>query len=141
MAKSRRRQVAERARHRCEYCELPQIYTTLPHEIDHIRARKHRGRTTLRNLCWACAYCNAAKGPNVAGYDPQTAALVPLFNPRQDPWEKHFAWRGPRLEGKTPIARATIDVLRINDPDRLKHRRMLIRLGVFPPSEANHSKA
>src|SRR5262249_6428528 len=132
MAKSWRRRVAERARHLCEYCKLPQSYTSLPHEMDHVRAQKHHGRTSLRNLCWAC---NAAKGPNVAGYDPQTDELVPLFNPRKDRWDEHFAWDGPRLTGKSPTARATIDVLRINDPQRIAHRSHLITLGLFPPSE------
>jgi hypothetical protein len=28
---------------------MPQAYTVLPHEIDHIRARKHHGPTTLQN--------------------------------------------------------------------------------------------
>ncbi len=136
MAKSQRRRVAERARNRCEYCQMPQAYTSLPHELDHVRARKHHGRTSLRNLCWACAACNAAKGPNVAGYDPDTDELVPLFNPREDRWTEHFAWHGPRLVGKTPVARATIDVLRINDPERVSHRSTLIELGFFPPSDS-----
>jgi hypothetical protein len=104
----------------------------LPHELDHIRAREHRGPTTLENTCWACAYCNAAKGPNVSGYDQVTGRLVRLFNPRKDRWADHFDWRGPVLHGKTSRARATIDVLRINDPGRIEHRRMLIELELFP---------
>jgi hypothetical protein len=47
----------------------------------------------------------------------------------------HFVWRGALLRGKTPVARAIIDVLRINDPDRVTHRRLLIGLGEFPPRE------
>jgi 5-methylcytosine-specific restriction endonuclease McrA len=137
MAKSQRRRVADRARYRCEYCQLPQAYTSLPHEIDHVRARKHHGRTSLRNLCWAYAACNAAKGPNIAGYDPETDELVPLFNPRQDRWDEHFAWDGPRLRGHSAIARATIDVLRINALQRVAHRRKLMALGLFSPSESS----
>ena len=131
MATSRRRQVRERAHDRCEYCALPQDCTVLPHAVDHIRARKHHGLTALDNLCWSCAD-NAHKGSNAAGYDPETGDLVPLFNPRCDTWEDHFAWDGPVLRGKTPVARATIDVLQINDPDRVEHRRLLIWLGLFP---------
>ncbi|HEY1375295.1 MAG TPA: HNH endonuclease [Gemmataceae bacterium] len=126
MAASRRKQIRDRAGDRCEYCHLPQSCTTLPHEVDHIRARKHRGRNTLQNYCWACAYCNSFKGSNAAGYDPDSDELVRLYNPRSDRWDDHFAWRGPKLVGKTPIARATIDVLRINQPDRVEHRRLLI---------------
>jgi hypothetical protein len=119
MAKSRRRQVRGRAHDRCEYCQLPQDCTVLPHEIDHIRAKKHHGRTTLDNLGWACADCNAHKGANAAGFDPDTGDLVPLFNPRRDAWADHFTWYGPMLRGKTAVGRATIDVLQINHPDRV----------------------
>ncbi len=132
MAKTRRQQLAERAKGRCEYCRLPQELTTLPHQVDHIRARKHHGPTTLQNICWACAYCNAAKGSNAAGYDPQTGELVPLFNPRVQAWSQHFRWVGPVLRGKTPVARATIDVLRINSPERVEHRRLLMAAGLLP---------
>jgi hypothetical protein len=102
----------------------------LPHEVDHVRAKKHHGLTSLVNTCLACAQCNAAKGPNAAGYDSETGDLVPLFNPRADAWNDHFSWVGPVLRGLTPVARATIDVLRINDPSRVEHRRLLVSLGV-----------
>jgi hypothetical protein len=65
----------------------------------------------------------------VAGYDPETGVLVPLFNPRVDPWKEHFTWDGPVLLGLTPSGRATIDVLRINDRIRVEHRRRLIVAG------------
>jgi hypothetical protein len=133
MAKSRRQQVRERAQDRCEYCQVKQEFSSLPHELDHIRARKHHGPTTLANLCFACAQCNGAKSSDAAGYDPQTDELVPLFNPRKDRGDDHFTWRGPTLLGKTKIGRATIDVLQINEVERVEFRRMLIELGVFPP--------
>ena len=44
---SLRDQVRQRAKARCEYCQLPQTCTVLPHEIDHIIAQKHRGQTSL----------------------------------------------------------------------------------------------
>src|SRR5688500_456134 len=126
MAAFRRREVIKRAKDRCEYCQLPQACSVLPHEIDHIRARKHHGPTTMQNTCWACAACNAAKGSNAAGFDPETGDLVPLFNPRNDTWSEHFAWKGAVLQGLTAIGRATIDVLRINDRQRVSHRRLLV---------------
>lgn len=129
MATSLRTRIRERAGDRCEYCRLPQKCTILPHEIDHIRARKHRGPTTLENTCWCCAQCNGAKSSNATGYDPATDELVPLFNPRADRWDDHFAWDGPQLVGKTTTARATIDVLRINQVDRVEHRRVLLATG------------
>jgi hypothetical protein len=133
MAKFRRKQVWEWAKGHCEYCLLSQKYSVLPHEIDHIRAKKHRGAHSLENTCIACAHCNAAKGSNAAGYDPETDDLVPLFNPRKDSWEEHFFWDGALLVGKTPVGRATIHVLNINDPIYVDQRDYLIKADLFPP--------
>lgn len=135
MPKSRRQEVWERARGMCEYCRMPQAFDVLPFQLDHIRARKHSGPTTVADLCLACLACNAAKTSNVAGYDPVTDTLQPLFNPRRDQWNEHFVWRGPRLSGKTPVGRTTIEVLQVNRADRVEQRRLLIRAGVFPPAE------
>ncbi|HUG68130.1 MAG TPA: HNH endonuclease [Pirellulaceae bacterium] len=133
MAKSRRQRVIDRADNCCEYCQLPQQCTSLPHELDHIRSQKLHGPTVLDNLCLACAPCNSAKGPLASGYDPDTNELIRLFNPRADNWDDHFDWNGPTLVGKTPIGRATIDVLNINDTLRVEHRGLLIQSKRFPP--------
>jgi len=53
------RLVRDRADGRCEYCRLPQAGSRAPFEIDHIIARKHRGRTVAGNLALSCVYCNA----------------------------------------------------------------------------------
>jgi hypothetical protein len=134
MAKFRRKDVWLRARGLCEYCQLPQELSVLPHEVDHIRPRKHHGLHTMENTCIACAHCNAAKGPNAAGYDPESGDLVALFNPRADAWDEHFFWEGAWLVGKTPVGRATIDVLNINDVARVEQRDLLIKASLFPPS-------
>ena len=55
-----------------------------------------------------------------------------LFNPRADSWEDHFEWHGPELHGKTNIALATLELLRINTDRRVSHRSMLIEAGLFP---------
>ena len=111
---------------------MPQSGTQLPHEVDHIRAQKHKGPTTLENLCWACALCNAHKGSDVSAYVPGTDELVRLFNPRVDSWSDHFQWHGPNLYGTTSIALATIELFRINTESRVSHRRLLIEVGLFP---------
>jgi HNH endonuclease len=134
MEESLRRKVCERADGRCEYCQLPQHATVLPHEVDHIIAQKHSGSTILENLCLACYYCNAYKGPNIAGVDPDTQEVTRLYHPGQEPWEEHFLWDGPILVGRTPIGRTTFEVLRINLPERATHRKLLIAEGIFPPS-------
>jgi hypothetical protein len=130
MAKSLRHVVEERAARRCEYCHLPQDSDVRPFQFDHIRARKHAGAKSAANLAWSCLPCNTFKGPNAAGYDPESDRLHRLFNPREDSWATHFAWDGPILTGLTPIGRTTINVLRINQPERVEHRRLLIASGV-----------
>jgi hypothetical protein len=129
------RLVRERAHDRCEYCQLPQAFSVLPFEIDHIIARQHRGKTVASNLAWTCAYDNSFKGPNIAGLDPKTGRLVPLFHPRRHTWQRHFRWDGPVLVGRSPIGRATIAVLAINHPLRVAQRRELRDAGLFPRSD------
>ena len=124
--------VWERAGDRCEYCQVLQAHDRLSFEIDHIIARKHRGRTLANNLCLACFACNNHKGPNVAGVDPKTRKVVTLFNPRRHKWHVHFRWDGPVLFGLTPTGRATIAVLQINLDYRVDFRQSLIDEGVFP---------
>lgn len=132
MAKFSRKAVAARAQGLCEYCQFPETESVLPHELDHIRARKHRGPTTMQNSAWSCAQCNGAKGSDATSYDPETDELVRLFNPRADKWKDHFFWDGPVLMGKTAIARATVALLRINDPMRIENRRLLMAAGLYP---------
>ena len=133
MTPAQREQVRERARDCCEYCQLPQSCTLLPHEVDHIRAQKHKGPTRDENLCWACAVCNSHKGSDVSAYVPDSEALVRLFNPRIDVWTEYFEWEGPRLLGKTPMAQATLELLQINKDSRVVLRQTLIELALFPP--------
>jgi hypothetical protein len=127
--------VRRRAHERCEYCQLPQAHSAVPFEIDHVIARKHGGTTTDDNLALACFYCNSAKGPNIAGLDPISGQLAPLFNPRRQSWVRHFRWDGPRLVGRTRTGRATIAVLAVNDPAFVLLRQELIAAGQFLPAE------
>ena len=126
--------VGRRARHRCEYCQLHQDFSLIPFEIDHIIARKHGGATVPANLALSCFYCNNAKGPNLAGIDPRDGKIVRLFHPRRHKWSRHFPWDGARLLGRTPIGRATVAVLNINEPDAVATRAALIAAGLFPPT-------
>jgi HNH endonuclease len=125
--------VWQRARHCCEYCQLRQDYSQLTFEIDHVIARKHGGSNTVGNLALTCFYCNSYKGPNIAGIDPRTRRIVRLFHPRRHKWSRHFRWDGPTLVGRTPIGRATIAVLNINDTEAVATRAALIEAGLFPP--------
>jgi hypothetical protein len=112
---------------------MRQAFYRAPFQPDHIVAEVHGGPTTRANLCWACYHCNLHKGTNLAGIDPDTGKKEWLFNPRRHKWHRHFQWDGPLLVGRTPVGRATIEVLRINDPEYVEAREALIAEGMFPP--------
>ena len=122
--------VRDRGNGRCENCHFPAFYTRVGFQIDHIIATKHAGTSKDSNLAFACYYCNVHKGPNVAGVDPITGTIVRLFHPRNDEWDDHFQWDGPWLFGHTPIARATIHVLEINEASTVQLRSLLLEEGL-----------
>lgn len=122
--------VRRRAGDLCEYCRLPQSSSRFVRfHVEHIIARQHGGSSEEHNLALACSYCNYHKGPNIAGLDPESDQLVPLFNPRRETWAKHFVWKGTMLVGLTPIGRATAELLAINDWQRVELRENLQSLG------------
>lgn len=118
--------VRRRAGNVCEYCRLPQAASRFVRfHVEHIIARQHGGPTELENLALACHFCNYHKGPNIAGLDPRTGELVPLFHPRRDRWADHFAWEGTIAVGRTPIGRATVQLLAMNDWQQAEVRQNL----------------
>jgi hypothetical protein len=121
-----RRFVPERAEHRCEYCGLHQNDSPLgPLQIEHVVPKKHGGGDERENLALACVDCNLHKGTNIAGLDPETGRLTPLFNPRRHAWDEHFIWVGAEIQGITAIGRVTVYVLDLNSADRIEFRRLL----------------
>jgi hypothetical protein len=120
--------VRRRAGNRCEYCQLRQEhlpFTTF--HVEHIIPRKHGGDDDPRNLALACDRCNAHKGSNLTGIDPDTGMIVPLFNPRLHSWEDHFMLANVTIVGLTAMGRTTVRVLQMNDTRRLRLRAMLTR--------------
>ena len=124
--------IRQRSGDRCEYCRFPSSEAWLPFQVDHIIAEKHGGPTDESNLAFSCYYCNSYKGPNIAGIDPEGEpdVAVQLFHPRKDDWNTHFSWHRAVLVGRTPQARATISVLRINDVEAVAVRSMLLKCGI-----------
>jgi 5-methylcytosine-specific restriction endonuclease McrA len=114
----------------CEYCRLPQAASPFSRfHIEHIIARQHGGMTEADNLALACGFCNFHKGPNIASVDPESGQLVPLFHPRRDQWAEHFTWHGTVLAGRTPIGRATVQLLSMNYWQQVEVRENLQSLG------------
>ncbi|HEX4948877.1 MAG TPA: HNH endonuclease signature motif containing protein [Blastocatellia bacterium] len=126
-----RQRVALRAAQRCEYCRVPQHFVQHKHEPDHIRPRQHGGVTIFENLALSCFRCNRRKGPNVASFDPLTGQLILLFNPRTQLWHEHFAWEGAVIQPLTAEGRVTVNLLRLNDEDRLAERQTLLEAGLL----------
>src|SRR5687767_2461477 len=123
-----RRAVQERAGGCCEYCRLSRDDHTLPFEIDHIIAAKHRGVTEFDNLCLSCWDCNKAKGSDIASTDPETGQLTHLFHPRRHQWIDHFRLDGAVIVALTPEGRVTEFLLQFNDPEPVSEREVLIQL-------------
>jgi len=126
--------VRERAGHRCEYCRLHEDDVDFfSFHIEHVVAKQHGGSDEPNLLCLACAECNWAKGPNLAGI--LDGKLYPLFNPRTQNWNRHFRWDHTILVGKTFTGRVTVQVLNINAPSRVMLRENLLFEGRFPLDE------
>jgi hypothetical protein len=123
-----RRLVRQRAEHRCEYCHTRQLDEPFfTYRIEHVIAVQHGGGDAEDNLALACSHCNLMKGPNLAGIDPLTDALEPLFHPRRQVWDDHFESLGPLISGKAPCGRATVRVLAMNADARVDLRREILR--------------
>ncbi|MBE9210980.1 HNH endonuclease [Nostoc sp. LEGE 06077] len=120
-----RRLVEERANYKCEYCLLPTKVAFFPHEIDHIIAQKHGGKTDAENLALTCWRCNRHKGTDLGSFDPQTGAFSFLFNPRTQQWIEHFSFSKLTIVGLTDVGRTTVYLLQMNNEERIAERQRL----------------
>ncbi len=125
MARYARDFLMARAAGRCEYCHFPATCLSLSLHVDHIIAQQHMDYDSEDNLAVACAHCNASKGPNLASIDPQTKAIVRLFNPRTDLWADHFTLANDEIVGLTDIGRITARLLDMNNPNNVLLRKLL----------------
>lgn len=132
-----RQQVANRAKHRCEYCQSAELVTSGPMHVEHIIPISQDGTTNIDNLAFACARCNLHKAARMYGKDPITEELVPLFHPRLHQWSEHFFWSHDkvRVEAHTSIGRVTVIVLNMNDLLIVMSRNLWVTLGVHPPMD------
>lgn len=127
-----RRLVLARAGGRCEYCLIHQDDAPDTHQMDHIIALRHGGKTISENLACACSLCNHFKGTDFGTIDPASGAVRMLFNPRTQLWSEHFALRDILIVGLTPVGQATIELLHLNDDTRLLEREVLIAENRYP---------
>lgn len=133
-------QIRQRAEYLCEYCHSSEEASTSQFTIDHLQPRSLGGSDELENLALACHRCNIRRYNFTTGIDPQTNAIVPLFNPRAHQWPSHFAWSQNCLTivGISAIGRATCKRLDVNDNEHdegaiVRARRLWIKGGWHPP--------
>jgi hypothetical protein len=86
------------------------------------------------NLCLSCPNCNLSKAAATTAKDPTTGEDVPLFNPRNQTWDEHFAWQDDYalIRGSTPIGRATATRLKMNRPRIVLARKRWVQAGLHP---------
>jgi hypothetical protein len=133
-----RRDVIERAGGCCEYCLSNSQDRAIGFAIDHIIAEKHGGLTQSDNLSWSCYWCNSYKGSDISSVDWDVdRAIVPLFNPREQQGDDHFRLEGIRIVPLTATGRVTVFLLQLNAVERIKERRLLVELGVYPCKQEN----
>lgn len=125
--------VEQRAGGRCEYCRMHQSLQGASFHLEHAIPRSKNGGDGLDNLAWACPSCNLRKSDRTEAVDPDIGTIAPLFNPRRDHWDEHFAWLEYQIIGVTSIGRATAATLEFNTPRRLLIRQVELAFGFFPP--------
>lgn len=126
--------IAERANHRCEYCQAPEIVFNFPFEVEHIIPLSRQGANEANNLALACRSCNLRKGTRISGLVPASNTEVNFFHPRQDQWSEHFQVNveSGNIMAITPVGALTVKYLEMNSSAQVTARQLWIRLGLFP---------
>jgi len=132
-----RQQVAQRAKGLCEYCHAAEQWQYVRFTVDHVLPLAQGGLDSVENFALACFHCNRKKGTKITATEPQSGAVIPLFNPWQQIWEEHFAWSEDRLSvvGLTVVGRATVMALELNRERILKIRAADLLVGRHPPPD------
>ncbi|NEP12469.1 MAG: HNH endonuclease [Symploca sp. SIO2C1] len=130
---SLRRLVIQRADNRCEYCGISQLGQVATFHIDHIVPVVADGETVSENLALACVSCSLRKGARQELEDLDKGEVLSIFNPRQQLWKEHFAWKGVQVVGLTATGRATVQALDLNRLTMLAIRSEEELLGRHPP--------
>jgi HNH endonuclease len=142
-----RLRIRQRAKFLCEYCHSSEEASTSLFTLDHLIPQSLGGDDSEHNLALACHRCNGRRYNFTDGIDPETQTPVALFNPRKDLWSDHFIWSadGQNIFGITPIGRATLNRLDLNDDFHddgsiQRARRLWIRGGWHPPINDTRKK-
>lgn len=130
-----REQVRQRAKYLCEYCHTSERWQYVRFTMDHVVPVLEGGGEHLENLALACFHCNRRKSNNQTATDPETSAVVSLFNPRLQRWSEHFTWSedGLCVMPQTATGRATVALLQLNRERIVEIRRVDVEVRRHPP--------
>jgi hypothetical protein len=106
---------------KCSYCECDLTEESKYMEVEHFEDKKHNPEKVViwENLLPSCKKCNGAKSTH-------DVIAEPILNPYiQDPKE-HLSIRFFRMRGLTEIGRESIDVVGLNNQERLVLKRFEI---------------
>jgi HNH endonuclease len=125
-----RRRIAHRAGYRCEYCKLHEATQVAAFHLDHIVPTSRGGGDGMPNRCYLCVDCNLRKNDRMSIPAAEGTEELPLFNPRTEKWNSHFAWSGFRLRGISRLGIAMIAHFGLNSTKRIRIRRLEASLGL-----------
>jgi hypothetical protein len=129
-------QVWERDAARCRFCLLSQYGQAARFHVDHVLPKCKGGKTELTNLALICIHCNLRKADKTSATDPTTQEEVALFHPLSQVWHEHFVLRRDgTCHGLTPVGRATVQALHMNNELVRLARLIQIMSGVLSPTE------
>lgn len=132
ISQATKKEVANRARNKCEYCLQSERVSYFRFHIEHIKSIKHGGNNMSNNLAYCCPDCNYYKGTDIGTFVGDSDNLVRFFNPRKDIWNEHFDLSEGLINGKTEIGKATVKIFRFNEIERLIFRKQLIEALLYP---------
>lgn len=101
--------VLRRANFRCEYCH--ESLRNRRWEREHILPRAMGGSDESTNLAASCSRCNGNKREMTYAEDPLSRVRSPLYNPRTQEWDDHFAHFRHYVVGRSSTGRATAKLL------------------------------
>lgn len=108
-----------RAGQACEYCGVSETDCGGQLTVDHQRPQSLNGADAPDNLVYCCWRCNLHK----AAYWPSASTDPVLWNPRDDPRERHLLLLADgRLHPRTPEGEFTLARLCLNRPALVAHR-------------------
>ncbi|NUO02993.1 MAG: HNH endonuclease [Saprospiraceae bacterium] len=106
---------------KCCYCECHIREESKYMEVEHFFAKRWHETQVLEwtNLLPACKRCNVRKSDH-------DCAIEPIIHPVQNDPRDHLKWRAYRFYDKTQLGKRTIDVVDLNDLERLVKKRFEI---------------